>query len=76
MQMIMIPPTITTQKRKKRKKSNPDIENQNNSEPIIYESIQSETTFDENHEAGSFEELDGILSEKDNKTIADALKAD
>lgn len=67
-------PTITTQKRKKRKKSNPDIENQNNSEPIIYESIQSETTFDENHEAGSFEELDGILSEKDNKTIADALK--
>lgn len=74
-------PPITSQKRKKRKKSNPNIENQNNSEPIIYEPTQkevynttSEPTTDENYESGSFEELDGILSEKDNKTIADALK--
>lgn len=74
-------PPITSQKRKKRKKSNPNIENQNSSEPIIYEPTQkevynttSEPTTDENYESGSFEELDGILSEKDNKTIADALK--
>ncbi len=74
-------PPITSQKRKKRKKSNPNIENQNNSEPIIYEPTQkevynttSEPTTDENYESGSFEELDGILSENDNKTIADALK--
>lgn len=65
-----------SRKRKKRKKN--DIDTNNQSEIISYEPSHNEDVAeqitDEDYESGSFEELNGILSEKDNKTIADALK--
>lgn len=73
-------PPISSRKRKKRKKA--DTENINDTEPIIYQPNYNDDYNEpteqhsdaENYESGSYEELDGILSEKDNKTIADALK--
>lgn len=65
-----------SKKRKKRKKA--DIEVNEQQEIPIYEPNHTEDfneqSNSENYESGSFEELNGILSENDNKTIADALK--
>ena len=65
-----------SKKRKKRKKA--DIEVNEQQEIPIYEPNHTEDLNEqdnsENYESGSFEELNGILSENDNKTIADALK--
>lgn len=63
------PPSSAQKKKRRKAKTEP--------EPIIYEpSYNSEEpeVMEENYDSGSVEELNGILSETDNKTIADALK--
>lgn len=71
-------PPISASKKKRKKKKQEDIDS---SESLIHESDYNQPLDElpapedtENYDTGSFEELNGILSETDNKTISETLK--